>query len=141
MEFPKVWDKKHWRIVKNQEDYWIELKNKDKKLVGTKTVYESIGGIGNGKILELNFFKKGAAVQMWFTDIGGGMTDFLFSRVMQNGKWVYGMPNKKVTLEALVSGDLKLKGIRAQLEIKPKEIIKVDFYKPGSEPKPGNFPD
>ncbi len=130
MEFPNVSDKNQWRIIKNSEDYWLELKNKDKKFVGLKTIYEKIGSNGNEKMLELNFFKRGAVIQMWFRGIDAKKVE-IQSRIMKYGNWVYGMPGKAVILEALASGDSKLRGIRVQLQVKPKEIVTVDFYKPG----------
>ena len=140
MEFPEVWDRNRWRIIKNSEDFWIELKDKDRKLIGLKTVYEKIGSGGSEKMLELNFFKKGAVIQIWLRGLDNKKVD-VQSRIMRQGNWIYGMSGRAVTLEALVDGNLKLRGVRAQLQVRPEEIVIVDFYKSGLEPMPGNFPD
>lgn len=142
MEFPRVWVQSEWKILKDKEDYWLKLSSGDRKLVGLKTVYQKVGAGGeNEKVLELNFFKKGAVVQLWFFGPNKEKEIRIQSRIMKDGKWIYGMPDKKVTLEALVSGDLRLRGVRVQLQVEPGKIVTVDFYKPGSEPMPGNFPD
>jgi len=43
MNFPRVCDFNRWRVLKSGVDYWLNTETKDRKLVGTKTVYETIG--------------------------------------------------------------------------------------------------
>ena len=142
MEFPKIFDRNKWSIPKdkNRVNYWHQLKNGVTKLIGLRTVYER-DGRKNEAVVELNLFKKGAVIQMWFSGVGG-KNEKVQSRIMKNGCWVYGAPNEKVSIDGLVSGGLeRFRGIRVQIESVSGEIVTVDFYKPGLEPKPGEFPD
>lgn len=129
MEFPRVWVQNEWKIVKDKEDYWFKLQSGDRKLVGLKTVYQKVGvGGENEKVLELNFFKRGVVIQMWFFGLDKGNAVQIQSRIMEDGKWVYGLKNEQVHLIALISGDFQLRGVRIELRTEFKDVT-IDIYK------------
>lgn len=142
MEFPKVWERSKWRIPEDQNsiNYWHEFKNGDRRIIALKTVYKRIGRKDEA-VLEFNILDRGAAIQMWFSGVGG-KNEKAQSRIMKNGRWVYGAPNEKVSIDGLISVKSgRFRGIRVQLKSVSGEIITADIYKRGCEPKPEEISD
>ncbi len=137
MEFPKVWDRSKWRIPKdkNRVIYWHQFQDGDRNIIGLKTIYKKIGEKGEA-VLELNLLDKGAAIQMWFSGVGS-KNQKVQSRIMKNGRWVYGALNEKVAIDGLVKiWGTKFIGMRIQLKNVYGEIVMADIYKRGCNPKP-----
>ena len=127
MEFPKeFWDKAHWKIIKNGEDLWLPLSTGEEKRIGLRTVYEKIKD-PRQKILEVNVFQKGVVAQMWFPDYKNSPKVF-YSRILKDGKWVYGIFNAPVELEGL-RVDGKFCGVRVSLRIAEDKIEIVNILK------------
>ena len=128
MEFPKVYNRNKWKILKDNENHWLEFDDRDRKLVGLRTVYERIGSNGDEKVLELNLFKRGAVVQMWFRGLIKNSAR-IQSRMMKYGQWVYGAPNEKVVLiEQIAPGD-RFVGIKINLKLSSGYIDTSYVYK------------
>ena len=133
MEFPKVCNRNKWKILKDNENHWLEFDDRDRKLVGLRTVYERIGSNGDEKVLELNLFKRGAVVQMWFRGLIKNSAR-IQSRMMKYGQWVYGAPNEKVVLiEQIAPGD-RFVGIKINLKLSSGYIDTSYVYKRGFNP-------
>ena len=142
MEFPKVFDRSKWRISKdiNRVDYWYQFKDGDRRIIALRTIYEKIGQKDEA-VVELNLLGKGAAIQMWFSGVGG-KNEKAQCRIMKNGCWVYGATNEKVSIDGLVSvKDGRFRGIRVQLKSVSREVVTADVYKRGREPKPEEIAD
>jgi len=139
--FPEVWNSSKWEIVKNREDYWLKLSNGDRKLAGHKTIYRKIGQKDEA-VLEINLFNRGAVIQVWFQELDSS-NEKIQSRIMKNHCWAYGAMNKKVAIEALVSGvdNEVFWGVRIMLKTDSGKIATEDIYKKGREPKLGELPE
>jgi len=130
MLFPEVYKKALWRVLKS-EDYCMKFSNGSSCSAGLKTVYGLVGGKDKEaeRVLELNFFKKGAVIQMWFR--GNINPKLVRSRIMKSGKWILGPKGIPVEIEALLVGG-EFTGVRVEMKIGPSKTEKVDIFKPGS---------
>jgi hypothetical protein len=130
MKFPQVSDRNLWKVAK-REDYWITLKSGDKQMVGIKVVYSALGKIGNKaeRVLELNFFRKGAIIQMWFRN--DEKPELVQSRIMKCGKWIFGPKGVPVDIDALVA-EGEFVGVRVEMKNDSDKVERVDIFKPGT---------
>ncbi len=129
MVFPRVSDQNLWKVVK-REDYYMTLASGDRKAAGVKVVYKALGKIGKKteRVLELKFFRKSPAIQMWFR--GDEKPELIRSRIMKEGKWVFGMEKAPVAIDALLSGG-EFIGVRIEMKVDSGKTERVDIYKPG----------
>lgn len=130
MGFPQVSDRNLWKVVK-KEDYWITLKSGDRQMVGIKVVYAALGKIGEKaeRVLELNFFRKGAIIQMWFRN--DEKPELAQSRIMKGGKWILGPEGVPVSIDALVA-EGEFVGVRVEMKVSKEIVERVDVFKPGT---------
>jgi hypothetical protein len=128
MQFPQVWDQNRWRILKSGVDYWFITESRDRKLIGTKTVYETIGlpPERTEMVLELNLFQRGAVIQMWFRN--KKKPELVKSRIMKGGNWIEGLNQSPVQLSGLtVKGEFV--GVLVELKVAPDKTEAIDVYK------------
>lgn len=128
MTFPRVCDFNRWRVLKSGVDYWLITESKDRKLVGTKTVYGTIRTAPERTemVLELNLFHRGAVIQMWFKN--KQKPELVRSRIMKDGKWIEGSRSTPVQLSGLnMEGEFV--GVRVELRVGEHKTEHIDVYK------------
>ena len=131
MDWPKVHDKSKWKVIKNNEEHWFQTKDKDWYRVGLRTVYQEISSAKKqkvAKVLEINLFGRGAVIQTLFTHTSAKSHITTVSRVLKNGRWLYGLPMKPARLIGLRKQE-RFIGIRIELVTAPGKIEQVDMYK------------
>lgn len=134
MDFPEFWNSVKWRVVKRAEDLWLNLSSGEERRIGTKTVYEKIvrAEESNEKVLEINLFNRGAIAHIWFPDVVR-KPRLVYSRIMKDGKWVYGPIGETVSLDGLSrkkpDGRWQFCGIRVSLMVGLDNEVGVSVYK------------
>lgn len=126
--FPEFWNQVHWRVAKNREDLWLKLSSGEEKKIGSRTVYEREKD-RKEKVLEINLFDRGAVGHIWFPDAVNA-PGHIYSRLLKNGAWVYGLPGESIDLRGLRQvASNKFVGVRMSLKIAPEGIAEVDILK------------